>query len=122
MQKEIYSKEYLCEQIVQSKLFIDAHFSSNIRLEDIAAKAFLSKFHFIRLFKKIYGKTPYQYLIAVRVRHAKELLQTGMTVNEVCFSIGFDSATTFAGLFRKMTGLSPVLYRRKKSNFEEPVV
>jgi AraC-like DNA-binding protein len=111
---EIYSKEYLCEQVIQSKLFIEKEFSRNISLDDIANEAFFSKFHFIRVFKKHYGRTPYQYLKEIRITKAKYLLQGGMTVKEVCISVGFDSITSFTGLFKRITGSTPFSFQNKK--------
>ena len=97
---KIYSKDYLCNQIIQSKLFIDKNFGSNINLKDISGEAFFSKFHFIRLFKKNYGRTPYQYLTEVRIANAKKFLKSGMPVTDVCVSVGFDSITSFTRLFK----------------------
>lgn len=111
--KEHYPRFYLYQRIVQAKLFIDKHFSENINLENIADEACFSKFHFIRLFKSIYGKTPHQYLKKVRIEAAKLLLQTGMPVTETCFCIGFDSVSSFTGLFRRYTGLAPSLYQQQ---------
>ena len=111
---DIYPKEYLCEQVIQSKLFIKKEFSKNISLHDIATEAFLSKFHFIRLFKRQYGRIPCQYLKETRIARAKSLLQAGMTVKAVCISVGFDSITSFTGLFKRMTGFSPVAYQNNK--------
>jgi len=54
--KEIYPQEYLTEQIIRSKIFIDNNFSNNIMLDEIAGKAFISKFYFICLFKNYYGR------------------------------------------------------------------
>ena len=48
--KDLYSKDYLTQQIVQAKHFIDNHLSEKILLDDIAAKAHMSKFHFLRIF------------------------------------------------------------------------
>jgi AraC-like DNA-binding protein len=104
---EVYSREDVCDKVVEAKRFIDEHYYTNISLDDMAAKACMSKFHFIRLFKKIYGVTPNQYLVSVRLENAKALLQSGATVTTACFSVGFDSTTTFAGLFKKMTGDTP---------------
>jgi AraC-like DNA-binding protein len=69
--KENFPKIYLYKRIVQAKLFIDARFSDNIDLHNIADEACFSKFHFIRLFKTVYGKTPHQYLKQVRIENAK---------------------------------------------------
>lgn len=114
LHQALYSKEHLLQQVMQAKNFIDLNFSNPISLQDIATHAHLSKFHFIRLFKRSYGRTPGQYLVSVRIREAKKLLATGLPVADVCFAIGFDSSTSFAGLFRKMTGLSPSAFRNKK--------
>ena len=56
-----YQKAYLYRQIVQAKLYIDQHYAENIDVQNIAYQAHFSKFHFLRLFKSIYGKTPHQY-------------------------------------------------------------
>ena len=105
-----YPKVYLYRRIVQAKLFIDLHYANNLNLGNIADEAFFSKFHFIRLFKKIYGKSPYQYLKAVRIENAMQLLRVNHPVKEVCFSVGFESISSFSGLFKRMVGLSPSVY------------
>ncbi len=111
---EQYPKIYLYRRIVQAKLFIDDHFADNINLDDIADEAFFSTFHFIRLFKTIYGKTPHQYLTTVRIERAKELLQTETSVTQVCFSVGFDSLSSFTGLFKRQTTLTPSAYQQQQ--------
>ena len=107
-------KIYIYKQIVQAKLFIDNNFSDNINLDNIADEAFFSKFHFIRLFKTIYGKTPHQYLTKVRIEKAKELLHTETSITQVCFSVGFDSLSSFTGLFKRQTTLTPSAYQKLK--------
>lgn len=110
---EPYPKIYLYKRIVQAKLFIDTHFSDPINLENIADEACFSKFHFIRLFKLIYGKTPHQYLVSVRMENARTFLQKEMSVTDTCFKVGFDSVTSFTGLFRRHSKLSPSAYRQQ---------
>jgi AraC-like DNA-binding protein len=117
--KSLYPHDDLTKQIVQSKLYIDKHFSEHINLDKIARKALVSKFHFIRVFKKYYGRTPNQYMQEVRIDKAKKLLQKGSSIDEVCNAIGFASKTSFISLFKRMTGLTPMTYQNKKSNFEE---
>src|SRR6478736_2882544 len=118
---EIYPKIYLYKRIVQAKLFIDEHFSENIDLENIADYAYFSKFHFIRLFKSIYGKTPHQYLTIVRIENAKALLQIGNPVNDTCFAVGFDSVSSFSGLFRRYAKLSPATYQQLYKKRQEKI-
>ena len=107
---EKYPKVYLYRRIVQAKLYIDSKYTDNIDLDNIADEAYFSKFHFIRLFKKIYGKTPHQYLTAVRIESAMRLLQSETPVSEACYSVGFESLSSFSGLFKRIVGLTPSLY------------
>ncbi|MBX2920725.1 MAG: helix-turn-helix transcriptional regulator [Chitinophagaceae bacterium] len=114
LKKDIYSKEYQVEQIIRSKKFMDDHFAEKIQLSEISKSANLSKFHFIRLFKKHYGVTPNQYLTEKRILEAKKLLASGKSVFEVCAAVGFESTSTFSGLFKKITGTTPTGYPAKK--------
>ena len=109
-----FPHEYQISRIIQAKHFIDHSSPNNINLENTAASACLSKFHFTRLFKKCYGRTPHQYVTSIRMAKAKQLLQSGITVSDTCFSLGFSSVTSFTGLFKKMTGFTPGHYRQKK--------
>ena len=108
-----YPKFYLYNRVVKAKLFIDNNYQDNIDLENIADEACFSKFHFIRLFKSIYGKTPHQYLTQVRIEKAKLFLEMNHNVAETCFMIGFDSITSFTGLFKKSEGKTPSEYQRQ---------
>lgn len=114
MPAENLPKIYLYRRIVQAKLFIDANYWESINAGEIADEACYSKFHFIRTFKGIYGKTPHQYLTAVRIEKAKELLEAEKSVTEACFSVGFDSLGSFTELFKRRIGLTPSEYRREK--------
>lgn len=111
---EPYPGIYIYKQIVQAKLFIDNHYDEPIRLMEIADEAYFSKFHFIRLFKRIYHTTPHQYLIQVRIEKAKLKLQQGCPVSEVCTTVGFDSISSFAGLFKRRVGITPSAYQIKQ--------
>ena len=110
MAKEAYPKVYLYRRIVQAKVFIDIHYADDIDLNNISDEAYFSKFHFIRLFKQIYGKTPHQYLISVRLDKAKQLLTKGLTVTEVCVSVGFESLSSFSSLFKNIIGVTPTIF------------
>src|SRR5262245_2364327 len=105
-------KIYLYRRVVQAKLFIDAKFAEEIDLNNISDEACFSKFHFLRLFKGIYGKTPHQYLIHVRIENAKLLLTKNYSVTETCFLVGFDSVTSFSGLFKKLNAITPSAYQQ----------
>ena len=121
MNEELYPKLYLYRRIVQSKLFIDNSYAENIDVECISDQACFSKFHFIRLFKRIYGKTPHQYLSHVRIEKAKQLLKADISVTEVCFAVGFDSVSSFIGLFKRVVGETPLVYKLRQHNLRAEV-
>ena len=119
---EPYPKIYLVRRVVQAKLFIDEHFSENLDLDNISDEACFSKFHFLRLFKTIYGKTPHQYLIVVRIEKAKILLAKDTPVSETCYAVGFSSLSSFSALFRRFAGLSPSAYCQEQKKLQTGIV
>jgi AraC-like DNA-binding protein len=122
MISEQYPKIYLYRRLVQAKLFIDAHYAESIDLENIADEAYFSKFHFIRLFKNIYRRTPHQYLIFVRIEKAMELLKAGAPVSEVCYAVGFESLGSFSALFKRMVGITPSTYSIQQQEIKAQIV
>ncbi len=114
MAEDQLPKIYLYRRIVLAKLFIDEHFAEAINLDDISCEAFFSKFHFIRLFKKAYEKTPHQYLTWVRIEKAKLLLQSDMKITDTCYAVGFDGISSFTHLFKRVTKLTPSVYQQQQ--------
>lgn len=104
----------LYRRIVQAKLFIDRNYSARIDAGEIADEAHYSKFHFIRTFRSIYGRTPHQYLTHVRIERAQELLKQGRSVTDACFAVGFDSLASFTSLFKRRAGIPPSEYQRQQ--------
>jgi AraC family transcriptional regulator len=89
-----------------------AHLGRELPLEEIAAAAFLSPFHFARLFKKLTGASPHAYLATLRVARAQVLLaETDLSVSEVSTRVGYSSPSHFTKAFRQATGLAPRAYR-----------
>jgi AraC family transcriptional regulator len=89
-----------------------AHLNRELPLEEIAAAAFLSPFHFARLFKKLTGASPHAYLATLRVARAQALLaETDLSVSEVSARVGYSSSSHFTKAFRQATGLAPRAYR-----------
>ena len=117
--------EDIYQRVVAAKLFIDDNFSEPIDLEEISKKAFLSRFHFHRLFTRIYRKTPHQYLTRKRIEKAKDLLGENKPVTDVCNEVGFESIGSFSILFKKEIGFAPQYYRnmawlKKQQAKEQP--
>ena len=92
--------------------FMHDNYDRDIPLGDIAAAAFLSEFHFARLFKRITGQTPHAYLANLRIDKARELLaETDLTVGEVGARVGYQSPSHFGKVFRQATGITPTAFR-----------
>lgn len=92
--------------------FMHLHSAEELSLSQIAASAFLSAYHFARLFKRITGQTPHAYLADIRVEQARQLLATSdLSINAIATKIGYESQSHFAKLFRSSTGLSPKQFR-----------
>ena len=121
MSAETLPKLDLYRRIVQAKLFIDDNFAEPIDAGDIADEACYSKFHFIRTFKSIYGRTPHQHLTHVRVEKAKEMLELGTSVTDTCFAVGFDSLGSFTRLFKSRVGFTPSEYQRRQIKRKEQI-
>ncbi|HEY0676891.1 MAG TPA: AraC family transcriptional regulator [Chitinophagaceae bacterium] len=112
-------------RIAAAKIFIDENFSETIGLDEISSRAYLSRFHFHRLFTRIYRRTPHQYLTYRRLERAKDLLSENMPVTDVCNEVGFESIGSFSTLFKKEIGFAPQYYRnqallKKKQEKEQP--
>ena len=102
----------LYQRIVTAKVYIDDNFHEAIDLDKIAGQACLSRFHFHRLFTKVYKITPHQYLTQKRISKAKDLLnKQHLTITEVCNEVGFESIGSFSILFKKEIGFAPTYYR-----------
>lgn len=98
----------------RAKKLIDSGPEQPLDLERLAAEANLSKFHFIRLFRRHHFATPHQYLLRQRIERAKLLLSTGdRSVTEICFEVGFDSLGSFSATFRRLVGWPPTIYRAR---------
>jgi AraC-like DNA-binding protein len=102
----------LYQRIITAKLYIDDNFQEAIDLDKMAGQACLSRFHFHRLFTKVYKITPHQYLTQKRISKAKDLLRKDkLTITEVCNEVGFESIGSFSILFKKEIGFAPTYYR-----------
>src|SRR5215212_6919150 len=97
----------LYARLATAKIFIDENFGEPIGLEDVSRTAFLSRFHFHRLFSRVYQRTPHQYITFKRIEKAKELLAADKQVTEVCGEVGFESLASFSALFKKESGFAP---------------
>jgi len=119
--KKTYPNIYRYRRIVEAKIYIDEHYHDKLDLDNVSSQANFSKYHFLRLFKKAFGKSPHQYLTEVRIINAKKYLEENHSVKDTCFKVGFESIPSFVTLFKKNVGITPSEYhnRRKKLQKEK---
>ncbi|MGK7753654.1 MULTISPECIES: helix-turn-helix domain-containing protein [unclassified Roseovarius] len=99
--------ERRCLELMRARL------SEDITLDEIAAEAHLSPFHFARMFKHSLGVPPRVYLTRLRVEKACELLEhTELSVTEIALEVGYSSNQVLARVFTKHQKISPTDYRR----------
>lgn len=80
----------------------------------VAREAGLSRFHFIRLYKSVFGETPHQCQSRTQIEKARHLLiLSEYSVTEVCMAVGFSSVGSFSSLFKRRVGLSPSAFQRR---------
>jgi|SRR5271165_2549565 len=98
---------------VEAAVWIDAHAHQPVSLERTARQAGLSPFHFLRLFAKVLGVTPHQYLVRSRLRRAARLLAEGtQPVTEVAYDAGFEDVSNFIRSFHRAARVSPRRFRQ----------
>lgn len=92
--------------------YIHANLAGNVRLEDMAAAARMSVFHFSRTFRKATGTGPHRYLVQARVETVRTLLLAGdQSLAAIADETGFSDQSHMSKVFKKFTGISPKAYR-----------
>ncbi len=100
-------------RIRRSVELMHTQLDQDLTLKALAAASYLSPFHFARLFKKLTGSTPHNYLAGIRATRAQLLLaETELSVTEVGAQVGYLSASHFTKAFRLATGTTPREFRK----------
>jgi AraC-like DNA-binding protein len=95
--------------------YIEQHATDATSLDQLAAVATMSKYHFLRTFRRIVGMTPYQYLLSIRMRRAAvRLLTSSERISSIAFDAGFGDLSTFNCRFREQFGASPTAFRQRE--------
>jgi AraC-like DNA-binding protein len=106
-------------RVLRALRHIEEHGEEPLSLDDLAAVACMSKFHFLRCFRAVAGVTPHQYLLALRLRRAAWRLRTSAApISAIAFESGFGDLSTFNARFRAAFGASP---RRLRARARLPV-
>ena len=109
-------------RIRRSVELMHTQLDQDLSLKALAAASYLSPFHFARLFKKLTGATPHNYLAGVRATRAQLLLaETDLSVTEIGARVGYLSGSHFSKAFRLATGATPREFRRSviRTNHED---
>lgn len=92
---------------------IQRNCGTDIRLPDVASKVHLSYVQFARRFRQATGLTPFEYMTAIRIEKAKQLLSdTHLTLHQIAVECGFDNQYYFSSFFKKHCGMSPSEFRK----------
>jgi AraC-like DNA-binding protein len=95
--------------------FIQVHYTDKITLDDIAASGIMCRSKCCRLFRQILHQTVFEYVLHYRIKKSINLLaDTGMSIIEISERCGFNSASYYAEVFNKITGITPRDYRANK--------
>lgn len=101
------------ERIRATVRFLDENAALEIGLSDVARRAEMSPYHFLRVFRAETGVTPHQYLIRTRLCRAIDLLRdTELPVTTIAYAVGFGDLANFTRTFRRHVGCSPRALRR----------
>jgi AraC-like DNA-binding protein len=96
---------------------IDRDHAQPLDVEALARGVHMSAGHLSREFRRVYGESPYRYLMTRRIERAKALLDRGdLSVTEVCFAVGCSSLCTFSTRFTELVGMPPSAYRQQEAD------
>jgi transcriptional regulator GlxA family with amidase domain len=102
------------EMVKNAQTYIENNLQEKISVEHLSSRFAVGRRNFDRRFIKATGNTPVEYLQRVKIESAKKAFETSRkTINEVMFEVGYSDVKAFREVFRKITGTSPVEYKRK---------
>jgi AraC family transcriptional regulator len=103
------TRDEIHKRVLYAKDYIEGfYYKPDLSLDELGNISCMSKYHLLRCFKQVFGKTPYQYLKDIRFERAYSLLKTGKhSVAEVVVLCGYDDLSSFNKSFRKRFGINP---------------
>ena len=117
--RDLQDNRFSSSKISQDKMdmidrYINENMDQNISIDDLAERLNYSKYYFLREFKKLNDITPYQYVVDMKMRKAKELLsQKDYSIAEASYDLGYSDQAYFTHAFKKHTGLTPGQFQKQ---------
>lgn len=109
--EELSGKRSLIRDCIR---YIEEHYPEEIRLDNLADRAYLSPEYFSKVFKRLTSQTPIEFINNVRLEKAKNLLaSSALPVTDIAYRTGFHDSNYFSRQFKKSTGLTPGDYRKR---------
>jgi AraC family transcriptional regulator len=94
--------------------YISSQIATSVQLQDLADLCSMSRYHFLRQFKESTGIPPHRYLIEWRIAEARKLLcNRTLPIADIAIAVGFNSQSHFTQAFTRISGISPLVYRRE---------
>jgi len=100
------------QAIRRAREYLHDHPRGPVQLDDLARAAQLSKYHFVRRFRRAIGLSPHQYHLCVRAEHARGLLRRGAPPSDAALATGFFDQSHFTRVFQRVFGITPGRYAR----------
>ncbi|WP_329235486.1 AraC family transcriptional regulator [Streptomyces sp. NBC_00111] len=108
-------------RMLRARDAMDRAYAQPLDVPALARIAHVSPAHFARTFRATFGETPHRYLQRRRVERAMFLLrESGHSVTDICYEVGFGSTGTFSRTFRDIVGRSPRTYRKEAAVADVP--
>ncbi len=111
-----FEKVHGDKNVLDIQDWLEKNFQDEIKVDLLADKAGMSRRTFERRFKNATGDSPLRYLQRIRIENARQLIENGgKTFDEITYIVGYEDSSTFSRIFKKTTGLSPNMYKKKYS-------
>ena len=108
------ARDNLHQTVHEIALYLQNHSHEACSLDDVAAHFYISRSYLTRIFKAVTGFTVSEYLMTCRVQRAKALLdKTDLDITEIAIRTGFGNISYFDKIFKRMTDLTPLQYRKR---------
>lgn len=98
--------------LLRARDYIHDNITADMSLDEISRRANLSKYHFLRLFRRSFGATPHQYILNYRLNRVREELESGLPIDDAVHSYGFGDLSHLNRRFKPVYGMTPKQYQR----------